>query len=82
MLILVAEPDPEVMAKCNVCYQNPCEHDGVCELNGYKNFTCKCTPGYHGNRCQHEINACFGNPCHNEGKCQILDQKNLFGSFK
>lgn len=76
------DPDPEVMTKCNVCYQNPCLHDGLCKLRGYKDFTCECTPGYHGKRCEQEINACFGNPCHNDGKCKIMDKKSLFGSFQ
>ncbi|XP_053407432.1 protein slit-like isoform X1 [Mercenaria mercenaria] len=76
-----SEPDPEVQAKCNVCYRNPCQNRGVCTALGFRNFKCDCTPGFHGKRCEEEINACFGNPCHNNGICKIKDRKNLFGSF-
>ncbi|XP_033756353.1 protein slit-like isoform X1 [Pecten maximus] len=69
-----ADPDSvAVAAKCNACHQNPCLHNGICRIRDFKNFTCDCTPGYHGQRCENEINACFGNPCMNDGHCEVLN---------
>lgn len=76
-----SSPDPEVQAKCNICYRNPCQNSGVCTALGFKDYRCDCTPGYHGKSCEEEINACFGNPCQNNGICKIKDRRNLFGSF-
>ncbi|XP_076101991.1 slit homolog 2 protein-like isoform X2 [Mytilus galloprovincialis] len=64
--------DSGLLSKCNACHKNPCLHDGTCQLQDFKNFTCQCTPGYYGNTCQNEINACFGNPCVNNGECSVL----------
>ncbi|XP_076460570.1 slit homolog 2 protein-like isoform X2 [Babylonia areolata] len=74
----LSDPDPAVAQKCNVCLTKPCLNDGVCRLVEFKNFTCDCTPGFHGSRCEQQIDACFGNPCNNGGKCEVLE----FGRFR
>ncbi|KAL8561823.1 hypothetical protein ACOMHN_046949 [Nucella lapillus] len=74
----LSDPDPAVAQKCNVCLTKPCLNDGVCRLVEFKNFTCQCTPGFHGHQCQQQIDACFGNPCNNGGKCEVLE----FGRFR
>lgn len=77
VLILVLSPsgkaDRSILSKCNICHENPCHHGGVCHLMDFKNFTCECSPGYHGRKCDQEINACFGNPCMNTGRCEVLE---------
>lgn len=65
--------DSQALSKCNACHQNPCLHDGTCQLMDFKNFTCQCTPGYYGRKCENEINACFGKPCLNKGECKVMD---------
>ncbi|XP_070212275.1 protein slit-like isoform X2 [Littorina saxatilis] len=74
----LTDPDPQIAEKCNVCLSKPCKNDGVCKLVEFKNFTCGCTPGFHGDRCEQQIDACFGNPCNNGGKCEVLE----FGRFR
>ena len=71
--------DPQILAKCNVCFTDPCQHGGTCHLVSFKQYSCQCTPGYHGDQCQHKIDACFGNPCENAGTCQVLDD---YGRFR
>ncbi|XP_043269107.1 protein slit isoform X1 [Venturia canescens] len=64
----------DVLAKCDVCYTVPCENGGFCETLPDRKFRCKCSPGYHGDRCQHKIDACYGNPCRNSGTCKVLEE--------
>lgn len=64
----------EVLAKCDVCYTYPCQNSGLCEALQDREFHCKCSPGYHGDRCQHKIDACYGNPCRNAGTCKVLEE--------
>ena len=34
--VITGDPDQEVMAKCNVCYKNPCANSGTCAAMGFK----------------------------------------------
>lgn len=65
-------PDPEVMGKCNACQRQPCQNGATCKGVDFKNYTCVCPAGFHGDKCENEINACFINPCLN-GACEVLD---------
>ena len=64
----------EILSKCNICYTYPCRNGGTCELKGFREYKCRCTPGFHGDLCQEEIDACFGDPCLNGGECTVLDK--------
>lgn len=64
----------EVLAKCDLCYTSPCQNGGFCETLPDRQFRCKCTPGYHGDWCEHKIDACYGNPCRNAGTCKVLEE--------
>ena len=75
----VDRADPKILAKCNVCFTFPCQHGGTCHLAGFKQYTCECAPGYHGDQCEYKIDACFGNPCDNDGTCTVLDD---YGRFR
>lgn len=72
MWIILGPPDPEVMGKCNACQRQPCQNGATCKGVAFKNYTCECPAGFHGDKCENEINACFINPCLN-GACEVLD---------
>ncbi|KAH9308320.1 hypothetical protein KI387_036231, partial [Taxus chinensis] len=47
-----------------------CEHGGVCEeiIQG-ENYTCKCSPGYIGEHCQHSGTPCGNIFCFHQAEC-------------
>lgn len=49
------------------CSTNPCVY-GRCEPDG-GSYSCICTPGFTGSRCETNINECASNPCANGGSC-------------
>ena len=61
------------------CAVSPCEltgvclHDGACstadDVEQAKTFTCECTPGHTGGRCEVDIDECTSTPCENDGHC-------------
>ncbi|VDI57264.1 Hypothetical predicted protein [Mytilus galloprovincialis] len=53
----------QFVSEINECASNPCQHGGVCQ-DGVNKFTCTCTAGYTGVRCESDINDCASNPCH------------------
>lgn len=67
------EPEPEVLAKCNLCYSFPCRNEGICKSKSFREFECSCAPGFYGPTCESKIDACFGNPCENDGICKVLE---------
>ncbi|XP_043224845.1 protein slit-like [Amphibalanus amphitrite] len=64
----------EVLAKCNVCYTDPCENGATCTPHGEQEYTCTCAAGFYGEKCQSKIDACYGNPCDNGGTCKVVEQ--------
>jgi hypothetical protein len=52
----------------NHCVPSPCEHGAAC-TNSLDGFTCACTPGYTGTRCESPIDNCAASPCQNNGAC-------------
>ncbi|XP_053382428.1 sushi, nidogen and EGF-like domain-containing protein 1 [Mercenaria mercenaria] len=57
------------------CKSNPCENDGTC-TNLLGNYTCSCTTGWSGKRCDIDADLCKSNPCENDGTCT-----NLLGNY-
>ncbi|XP_038672075.1 delta and Notch-like epidermal growth factor-related receptor [Scyliorhinus canicula] len=55
------------------CHSNQCQNNGTCldikQGNNEKNFTCVCSPGYTGERCQSQIDHCVSQPCENGATC-------------
>ncbi|XP_071148714.1 uncharacterized protein [Mytilus edulis] len=54
------------------CGNQPCFNGGLCKAIG-DNFTCTCSPGFAGSRC--EVSVCDSNPCSNGGLCQVKGDK-------
>ncbi|XP_034057605.1 mucin-17-like [Gymnodraco acuticeps] len=50
------------------CTENICLNGGSCFKSG-SIYTCSCTPGYSGYRCETDIDECQSNPCRNGGTC-------------
>ncbi|KAI4820207.1 hypothetical protein KUCAC02_028191 [Chaenocephalus aceratus] len=50
------------------CSENICLNGGSCFKSG-SIYTCSCTPGYSGYRCETDIDECQSNPCRNGGTC-------------
>ena len=38
--------------------ENPCLHSGACQSKDRVNFSCKCTSGYHGTKCDEKLACC------------------------
>eukprot|EP00117_Sycon_ciliatum_P014449 scpid59794/ scgid14704/ Ficolin-1; Collagen/fibrinogen domain-containing protein 1; Ficolin-A; Ficolin-alpha; M-ficolin len=52
----------------------PCGDHGQCVYGtvgntGYREYMCKCTPGYTGRFCEREVLTCARRPCRNGGRC-------------
>lgn len=66
--------EPEVLAKCDICYTFPCRNGATCRPLPERDFECVCSPGYHGRNCEYVIDACYGHPCENGGTCKVLEE--------
>ena len=68
----------------DVCHPNPCVYrgtpSGTCKHDATSGtqFTCSCTPGYEGKRCQKIANPCDLNPCKNGATCKFEGRLNDF----
>lgn len=47
----------------------PCRNGGTCINDANKNFTCACSVGNTGQRCENVV--CYNSICQNGGKCQV-----------
>ena len=63
----------QVLAKCDLCYTQPCENGASCHSLANRSYECSCLPAYHGTNCQYKIDACYGNPCENLGTCKVVE---------
>ncbi|XP_067133004.1 protocadherin-like wing polarity protein stan isoform X2 [Centruroides vittatus] len=59
----------------DVCNPNPCPLNSYC-VDLWNNYTCKCKPGYIGEKCQ---SVCSLNPCLNGGTCIFMSNKDNVG---
>ncbi|XP_078671849.1 MAM and LDL-receptor class A domain-containing protein 2-like [Branchiostoma floridae x Branchiostoma belcheri] len=52
----------------NDCSSSPCLNNGVC-VDGLGQYSCTCTSGWYGNRCESNSVVCANSPCQNGGTC-------------
>ncbi|KAL4648512.1 delta and Notch-like epidermal growth factor-related receptor [Arapaima gigas] len=57
----------------DACHLNPCKNNGTCsdlrQGDEGHNFTCTCSPGYTGERCEAPVDHCLSEPCMNGATC-------------
>ena len=63
----------DILAKCNLCHNNPCRNGASCQSLPNRDYECVCAPGYYGKNCDAVIDACYGNPCTNGATCKVLE---------
>ena len=71
--IFVGAVDPKVLAKCDLCHNDPCQNGATCRPLPNRDYECVCAPGFYGKNCDAVIDACYGNPCTNNAKCQVKE---------
>lgn len=49
-------------------FSDPCINGGAC-MDKVGRFSCKCRPGFYGERCEMEVNECESSPCRHGGTC-------------
>ncbi|KAI8036244.1 hypothetical protein M5D96_010837 [Drosophila gunungcola] len=64
----------DILAKCNACFEQPCQNQAQCVALPQREYQCLCQPGYHGKHCEFMIDACYGNPCRNNATCTVLEE--------
>lgn len=65
--------DPQILAKCDLCHNDPCQNGASCKSLPNRDYECICAPGFYGKNCDAVIDACYGNPCANSAKCQVVE---------
>ena len=63
-------PDPPCDISNTLRYLlDPCQHDGTCVNNGSDpdGYTCQCSWGFDGDRCERDIRPCKPDTCWNNG---------------
>lgn len=48
---------------------DPCLNGGTC-VDSVGSFSCKCRPGFEGDRCETEVDECASHPCRNGASCR------------
>uniref|UniRef100_A0AAQ5XSP9 FAT atypical cadherin 3b n=1 Tax=Amphiprion ocellaris TaxID=80972 RepID=A0AAQ5XSP9_AMPOC len=67
----VLYPDP--------CVSQPCLNGAICSSLPSGGFTCSCSVGFTGVRCEIELTSCMPNPCQNGGDCKPVGSAFLCG---
>merc|ERR550539_1324756 len=63
----------DILAKCNLCHNNPCRNGASCQSLPNRDYECVCAPGYYGKNCDAVIDACYGIPCTKGATCKVLE---------
>ena len=65
--------ETEILAKCDLCHNDPCRNGASCRPLPNRDYECACAPGFYGKNCDAVIDACYGNPCTNGATCQVME---------
>ena len=71
--VLSGDIDPRILAKCDLCQNDPCENGASCRPLPNRDYECMCVPGFYGKNCEAIIDACYGNPCDNGATCKVME---------
>ena len=69
--------ETEILAKCDLCHNDPCRNGASCRPLPNRDYECACAPGFYGKNCDAVIDACYGNPCTNGATCKVLEAGRL-----
>ncbi|KAH3796462.1 hypothetical protein DPMN_150030, partial [Dreissena polymorpha] len=61
-----------------VLNDHPCRNGATC-VDGIKNYTCQCHPGYEGRNCEVDFNECVATPCYFNSPCYQKSNQSLYG---
>uniref|UniRef100_A0A8C2Z7U2 FAT atypical cadherin 3 n=1 Tax=Cyclopterus lumpus TaxID=8103 RepID=A0A8C2Z7U2_CYCLU len=67
----VLYPDP--------CVSQPCLNGAICSSLSSGGFSCSCSAGFTGGRCEMELTSCMPNPCQNGAACKPVGSAFLCG---
>ena len=63
-----------------VCLSN-CTNNGMCFINQFGNYECRCFEGFSGSICATNQRPCSTNPCINNGDCQNILIENEYSFY-
>ncbi|XP_036362858.1 uncharacterized protein LOC115216258 [Octopus sinensis] len=59
-----------VSVEANICKTNPCANNGTCVPSGHS-YSCNCTNGFTGRKCEKMVDLCAPNPCYFNSTCTV-----------
>lgn len=53
------EVDPKILAKCDLCHNDPCQNGATCRPLPNRDYECGCAPGFYGKNCDAVIGISY-----------------------
>ena len=51
LIFFSGEVDPKILAKCDLCHNDPCQNGATCRPLPNRDYECGCAPGFYGKNC-------------------------------